>query len=326
MTWDPLELRDRLRGALAFPVTPFLADLSLDERGFSANADRLAASGVVAIVVAGGTGEFHALAPAEILRLCALAVDAVSGRVPVIVGVGLSAATARALAAGCEEAGADGLLMMPAAYGRAEDEGLYAYYAAIATSVRIGTFPYARDHAVLSPALVARLAALPNVVAFKDGHGDLRLWKRIREAVGTDLRWLAGVGDDLAPQYFSAGAEGFTSSIANLDPALAVRLYELASGGDIAGAEELVARRIAPIYALRGRRRGYEVASIKQAMTRVGLPAGPVRPPLVPVADAELPELDRALRRLAEADDGGRRAPSGNERRQPVATGERRSA
>lgn len=295
------ELRASLHGPLAFPVTPFRDDLSLDTAGFAANIERLASSGVVAIVVAGGTGEFHALTPDEILTIAAVAVRTVAGRVPVIAGVGLNAAIASALGRKLEAAGVAGLLMMPAAYGRSEEDGLYEYYAAIARAVQIGVFPYARDHAVLSPAVVARLAQIPNVIAFKDGHGDLRLWKRIRDQVGERLCWLAGVGDDLVPQYFVAGAEGYTSSIANLYPAVAVRLYELASSGRIAEAERLVSAQINPIYALRGRRRGYEVASVKQAMAMLGLPAGPVRPPIVPLSPDELPELARALARLGTA-------------------------
>ncbi len=303
----PQELSDRLRGTLAFPVTPFDTALRIDEAGFRENLERLASSSVAALVVAGGTGEFHALDPQEIEALCRVAVAVCAGRMPVVVGVGGNAKVSSALAERCEAAGADGLLMMPPSYGRAEDDGLFAYYEAIATSVSIGVFPYARDHAVLSPALVARLARIDNVIAFKDGHGDLRLWKRIREQVGGELRWLAGVGDDLAPQYFSAGAEGFTSSIANLDPAIACRLFRLATT-DAAAAEAFVARHIQPIYSLRSRRRGYEVTTIKAAMERLGRPAGPVRPPLIALAPEDSEDLDHAIAALGSAQEGSRAA------------------
>ena len=61
----------------------------------------------------------------------------------------------------------------------------------------MGVFPYARDHAKLGPALVDRLADVPNIVAFKDGQGDVRMFQRIRSYVGDKLLWLAGVGDDM---------------------------------------------------------------------------------------------------------------------------------
>jgi 5-dehydro-4-deoxyglucarate dehydratase len=298
----PHELRTRLGGALAFPVTPFRDDLSLAERGLADNVERLLQSRIAAIVVAGGTGEFHALSPDEIVRACEVAVEAVAGRVPVIVGTGGSAATGVAVARACAAAGADGLLLMPPAYGRADDDGLMAYYAALASATNLGAIIYARDHAVLSPDLVKRLARIDTVVAFKDGQGDLRLWKRIRDRIGDELCWLAGAGDDLVPQYFSAGAEGFTSSIANLYPAIAVRLFQVASR-DVSAAESFVTRHIQPIYTLRAKRRGYEVTTIKAAMGMLGFAAGPVRPPLPGLARADTEDLVRALEALREGDE-----------------------
>lgn len=298
----PHDLRTRLRGALAFPVTPFRDDLGLAERGLAENIERLLRSRIAAVVVAGGTGEFHALSPDEIVRACEVAVEAVAGRVPVIVGAGGNAATGVAVARACAAAGADGLLLMPPAYGRADDDGLLAYYSAIANATRLGALVYARDQAVLSPDLVQRLARIETVIAFKDGLGDLRLWKRIRDRVGDELCWLAGAGDDLVPQYFSAGAEGFTSSIANLYPAMAVRLFDLAAI-DVSAAESFVVRHIQPIYALRAKRRGYEVTTIKAAMAMLGFPAGPVRPPLPALARADNEELGHALEALREGDE-----------------------
>jgi 5-dehydro-4-deoxyglucarate dehydratase len=46
---------------------------------------------------------------------------------------------------------------------------------------------------------------------------------------------------------------------------------------------------VIPLYALRGRRRGYEVTVMKALMDRIGLTGGKVRPPL-----AELSHQDAA--------------------------------
>ncbi len=37
---------------------------------------------------------------------------------------------------------------------------------------------------------------------------------------------------------------------------------------------------VVPLYALRSRRRGYEVSAMKEMMNVLGMAAGPVRPPL----------------------------------------------
>lgn len=295
MTLSPTELRPRLRGVLAFPITPFDDNLRLDEDAFQSHVDFLVRSGLHAIVAAGGTGELYSMTPDEITRVHRLAVEAVGGRVPVIAGVGYNLALATQLARDAETAGADAILILPHYYGRAEDDGLFEYYAGVARSVGLGVFPYARDQAVLSPALVERLAGIPNVVAFKDGQADLRMWTRIRDRVGDRLLWLAGVGDDMVNTYFAAGAEGFTSSAANFMPDVALALYTAASEGRFVDVNRLLATRIQPVFNVRSRRRGYEVTTTKEAMTLLGMRGGRVRPPLAEVTEEDRRDLRQVL-------------------------------
>ncbi len=295
MSLSPSELRARLRGVLAFPVTPFNDDLSLNPDAFQSHVDYLVRSGLHAIVAAGGTGELYSMTPAEIVQVYRLAVDATAGRVPVIAGVGYNLALAQDLAREAERAGADAILMLPHYYGRAEEDGLYRYYAGIARSVGIAVFPYARDAAVFSPQLVERLAEIPNVIAFKDGQADLRTWARIRDRVGDRLVWLAGVGDDMVNSYFAAGAEGFTSSAANFMPDVVLALYRAARAGDFPEVNALLARWIQPIFNVRARRRGYEVTTTKEAMNLLGRFGGRVRPPLAELNDQDRQDLRAAL-------------------------------
>jgi len=298
MPLSPSELRPRLRGVLAFPITPFADDLSLDDDAYQSHVDYLVRAGLHAIVTAGGTGELYSMTPAEITRVHRLAVEVTGGRVPVIAGVGYNLALARDLARDAEKAGADAILVLPHYYGRAEDDGLYAYYAGIAASVGIAVFPYARDAAVLSPQLVDRLADIPNVVAFKDGQADLRAWARIRDRVGDRLVWLAGVGDDMVNSYFAAGAEGFTSSAANFMPEVALALFEAARAGNFTEVNRLLATRIQPVFNVRARRRGYEVTTTKEAMNLLGRRGGRVRPPLAELTDADRRDLRAALAQM----------------------------
>ena len=294
MPLTPEEIRPRLRGVISFPITPFDDDLRLKETAFQAHVDYLVRSGVHSIVAAGGTGELYSMTTDEIRRVYRLAVEAVGGRVPLIAGVGYNLAIATDLARDAEAAGADAILVLPHYYGRAEDDGMFSYYAGVARSVDIAVFPYARDAAIFSPGLVSRLAEIPNVVAYKDGQADLRTWARIREHVGDRLVWLAGVGDDMVNSYFAAGAEGFTSSAANFMPDVALGLFRAASTGDYAEVNRLLATRIRPVYNVRSRRRGYEVTTTKEAMNLLGRDGGRVRPPL-----AELTEEDRQALRSA---------------------------
>ena len=91
------------------------------------------------------------------------------------------------------------------------------------------------------------------------------------------------------PAHYALGIRAFTSSVANVAPAIALQLHTAASNGDSAQLQRLMREYVVPLYALRGRRRGYEVTVMKALMDRVGLAGGRVRPPL-----AELSSQDAA--------------------------------
>src|SRR5215217_3282004 len=116
-TMSPEALKGHLRGALAFPITPYAADGSVDLDGVRANARWLPESGVCAIVAPSGTGELFGLTPDECAAVARATVEAVAGRVPVIASVGFGPAVAADLARRAEEAGADGILVLPPYYG-----------------------------------------------------------------------------------------------------------------------------------------------------------------------------------------------------------------
>lgn len=294
----PEELKARIQTVIGFPVTPFTRDLSLDLDGLRKNLRTMADSGIEVAVVCGGTGELYSLTPDEHRACIRAAAETVGGKMTIIAGVGYGVTIATALARQAQESGADGILMLPPYYTNADPAGMYAYYQAVAASVQLGVFPYARDWAVLSPDLVARLAEIPNVVAFKDGQGDLRAFSRIRHHVGSKIVWLGGVGDDMVGGYFAAGAQGFTSSISNFMPDVALQLLHAARAGRFAEVQRITAEKVQAFYDLRVRRRGYEVAIVKEAMNLLGMPAGPVRPPLIDVAPDDRQALASILDRI----------------------------
>jgi 5-dehydro-4-deoxyglucarate dehydratase len=291
----PGTLRKKLSGVIAFPVTPFKVDLSLDLPGLHENLTKLLEHPIAAVVAAGGTGELYSLTPAEYTRVIELTTLAIEDRVPVIAGVGFGQRLAVEMAQTAEKAGADGILVFPPYYPQAEDEGLFEYYRAIGEATRLGMLIYSRDWAGFSPAMVERLSTIPTLIGWKDGHGDIRRLQIIMNHVGDRLHWIGGAGDDMVAAYFSIGVSTFTSSIATVAPRLSLRLYELAHGGDAEALNELLNRCVVPLYALRARRKGYEVSAMKAMMDMIGLNGGPVRPPLVNVKPEEEDELRTIL-------------------------------
>ena len=291
----PNTLRNKLSGVIAFPITPFKDDLSLDLPGLHVNLNKLLEHPVSGIVAAGGTGEMYSLTPAEYLRVIELTALAVEDRVPVIAGVGFGQRLGVEMAQAAEKAGADGVLVFPPYYPQADDDGMFEYYRSISQATRLGTIVYSRDWARFTPAMVERLTALPNLIGWKDGHGDLRQLQTIMHRVGERLVWIGGAGDDLIGVYYRIGIRAFSSSIATVAPALSLKLYELATADDGEALAELLETCVIPLYELRSRRKGYEVSAMKAMMDLIGLNGGPVRPPLVNVTAHEVDELRTLL-------------------------------
>ena len=128
-------LREKLRGVVGFPVTPFQMDLSLDLAALESNILEMIRHPFCSLVAAGGTGEMYSMTPSENVEVVRRTVAVVDGKVPVIGGVGFSVRIAADMAREMERAGADGLLVMPPYYVNAPTEGLLEYYRGTADPV-----------------------------------------------------------------------------------------------------------------------------------------------------------------------------------------------
>ena len=106
---EPSELRSKLSGVIAFPVTPFAEDLLLDVDGLRRNTAEMAEFPLAA----GGTGEMYSLSIEEHRQVVEAVVQEVDGKMPVIAGTGFGAQIAVELAKQSADAGADGILCFP---------------------------------------------------------------------------------------------------------------------------------------------------------------------------------------------------------------------
>lgn len=293
MPVNPLSFTSRLRGVFGFPVTPFRNDLSLDLDALERNIDDMAAHPFCAIVAAGGTGELYSMAVEEIEQVIATAVKGVKGRMPVVAGTGFNVPLGMEIARRARKAGADCILALPPYYVAAPEDGLFAYYESIGRATDLPLIIYSRDWAVFTPEMVARLAdRVPTLAAWKDGQGDVRRYQRIMEYNRDRLTWFGGSGDDCVPGYFAIGVQAYTSSIS---PQLSLALAQTGIKGDFQRLNQLMQRYVNPLYALRERSRGYEVAMMKQAMEILGISAGPVRPPLTNCRAKDIEDLRKLM-------------------------------
>ena len=291
---DKKQLRSKLHGVIAFPVTPFKPDLSLHLDGLRKNLQHLFSHPLCAIVAAGGTGELYSLTPAEHQQVVRTTVETIQNKIPILAAVGFNPHIAADLAKSSHAAGAQGILAFPSYYPQPDDEGIVDYYKSIAAATSLPMIIYSRDWFNPSAALVEKIAnAIPHLIAWKDGQGDIRRYQLIRHRLGERLHWIGGAGDDLVPGYYSMGVRTYTSSITNIAPKLSLALHDKASANDSAALNQMMTGCVLPLYAFRAKRRGYEVSAKKSLMDLMHLSGGPVRPPLLNVKSEELAELQR---------------------------------
>ena len=299
MAVSPLDLKGAVgSGLLAFPVTHFDADGGFDETPYRKSIRRNVDHGAAALFAPGGTGEFFSLSLGEFSAVVRAAVEETAGRVPVVAGTGYGTQPAIEFARAAERAGADGLLLFPPYLVGAEQEGLARHVEAVCRAVSIGVVLYNRDNAIYSADTLARLAdRCPNLIGFKDGRGDVEQLVAIRQKLGERLVYVGGMptAEVYAVPYFAAGFTTYSSAVFNFIPKTAMRFYRAVRQGDAGTTDELIRKLYLPYIALRDRGRGYAVSIVKAGMRIVGLPAGPVRAPLIDLKPAEIEELRTIL-------------------------------
>ncbi|WP_245930312.1 5-dehydro-4-deoxyglucarate dehydratase [Allonocardiopsis opalescens] len=299
----PGELADRLRsGLLSFPVTHFDAELAFDEGRYREHLAWQASHGVAGLFAAGGTGEGFSLTPAEIDRVVRTAVDEVGGTVPVLAPATGGTASAVAQARAAQEAGADGVLLLPPYLTEAPQAGLVEHVSAVCAATDLGVIAYSRANAVYTDETVAVLAARnANLIGLKDGVGNVETMARVYAKVGERLIYIGGLptAETFALPLLQLGVSTYSSALYNFLPEFALDFFAAVRAQD----REAVYRRlndfVIPYIDIRDRSRGYAVSIVKAGLTAVGRDGGRVRPPLKDLTAAEAEELSALIKRVS---------------------------
>jgi len=283
-------LRNRIaEGIMAFPATAFAADGSLDEPCHAAHVALLAEQQPTALVAAGGAGEIFSLTIPEHERVVRNTVANARG-VPVIGGAGYGTMMACEMARAVERQGGDAVLLLPPYLVQSEQAGLFRHIQAVCAAVSIAVIPYSRDNAVIAPETVELLAReCPNIVALKDGTGDLAAVAQIKDRVGDRIAIINGAptAEVFAPQFQTLGVQSYSSAVFSFFPTLARRFFEALRARDSALVNAILQGFYNPLVELRNRKHGYSVSIVKAGLRVVGKPAGPVRSPLVDLDTVE---------------------------------------
>ncbi|PKR58467.1 5-dehydro-4-deoxyglucarate dehydratase [Thalassospira lohafexi] len=286
-------------GLLSFPVTPFDAQGALDLATYREHVGWLSQFPATALFAAGGTGEFFSLTPDEVVETVRAAKE-VAGDTPIIAGCGYGTAMAVELAQACEKAGADGLLLLPQYLIGAEQTGMYERVKAVCDAVDIGVIVYNRDNSILSAETLSKLCDVcPNLVGFKDGHGNIEMVTKVCTTMGDRLSYIGGMptAEVFAKAYKAAGMTTYSSAIFNFLPQQALEFYDALTRDDHATMDRITMDFFYPYLDIRNRGKGYAVSIVKAGMRVIGRDTGPVRSPLTDLSVEEHDMLAEVIRK-----------------------------
>ncbi len=302
----PSELKSTLQsGLLSFPLTDFDAAGDFNADGYRRRLEWLAPYGATALFAAGGTGEFFSLTGDEYPLIIKTAVDTCRGKVPIIAGAGGPTRFAIACAQAAEQAGAQGILLLPHYLTEAGQEGIAAHVEAVCNSTKLGVIVYNRAQSRLSPTTLAGLAErCPNLIGFKDGIGDIELMVSIYQKMGDRFSYLGGLptAEVYAAAYTALGTPVYSSAVFNFIPRTAMDFYHAVAANDQGTQDRLLKDFFLPYLTIRNRMPGYAVSIVKAGAAIVGHGAGPVRPPLTDLVAEEVNELAALIKALGPQD------------------------
>lgn len=275
------------QGVFPAVTTQFHEDGSLDLERTAIHIERMIRSGSSGLVMLGSLGENNALFPDEKLQVVRLAVSVASGRVPVLSGVSeLSTEAARRYARSVEQAGGNGLMVMPPMAYKAEPDESLAFFRSVASSSDLPIILYNNPiayHVDLKPEHFVQLADEPKFVAIKESSGDTRRFTDIANLCGDRYTLFAGV-DDLALECALLGAKGWIAGIGLAFPEENQYLWDLMMAGRWDEARDIY-RWYMPLLHLDV---GLKfVQNIKLAIQEVGLGSEWTRAPRLPLSGAE---------------------------------------
>ena len=275
-------------------VTPFKGDGSIDLDGAATLADHLVSQGNDGLVISGTTGESPTTTGEEEIELLRVVLDAVGDRATIVKGVGTNDTRhSLELTADANKGGAHALMVVSPYYNRPPQTGLIAHCTAIADATDLPVMLYdipIRTGIPFEPDTIRRLAEHPRIVAMKDAKGDFESSARL--IAETELAYYSG--DDINTlAYLRIGAVGLVSVIGHVAASQMKRLITEFFAGDLDAAQK-THDEIVPICEAIFRTQG--VITSKAALAMLGLPAGPVRLPLVDATDTERTRLRTELR------------------------------
>jgi len=290
-TWD-------LRGVILPLITPFSEDLTVDYEGLAELVDYfIEEKNVDGIVPCGTTGESATLSHTEHLDVIKAVVAQSKGRVPIIASTGSNSThEAIELTSLAEKAGADATLQVGPYYNKPTQDGLFEHFRAVAKSTKLPVLIYnipGRTGRNIEPDTIIRLwGEVPNIVGLKDCSNDLRQTMTIYRGTDPDTFSIYSGEDLMTFSLVCHGGAGAIAAVAHVVGPEVKAMCQAVWDGKIAEARDAHYSLMDVVDALFVEP---NPTPVKQALEWLGLPAGPLRPPLERMTAVGQKVLRRAM-------------------------------
>jgi 4-hydroxy-tetrahydrodipicolinate synthase len=235
---------EAIRGSITPLITPFREDGELDLEAVRTLVDWQIGNGTHGISVGGSTGEPVSQTVSERIAVMRVAADALDDRGPFLPGTG-SAIMSETLELTNEARtlGATAALVVTPYYGRAQQEGLYHWYAAIAQEfpdlpIIAYNVPIRAAVSIDVETVVRLNRDFENFVGIKETTRDFEHVSYVLSECGTDFVALSGI-ELLNYPMLCLGGRGHLSCMANFAPVPCAELYEAFVVGDHERARKL---------------------------------------------------------------------------------------
>ncbi len=285
----------QFHGVFPYLVSPVKPSGEVDAEVLGRLSDDLIKAGVHGLTPLGSTGEFAYLTREQRRRVVEVVVEAAAGRVPVVAGVASTTTDDAVLQArDYEKLGCDGILAILEAYFPIADEGVHAYFKAIADAVGLPVVLYTNPNfqrSDLSLPVIERLSRVANIGYIKDASSNTgRLLSIINRVEGRMQVFAASAHIPVCVMMI--GGVGWMAGPACVAPRQSVELYELCRRGDWAAAMQ----RQRPLWALNQAFAKYNLAAcIKGGLALQGYAVGAPLAPQAPLSPEGVEEVRRAL-------------------------------
>jgi 4-hydroxy-tetrahydrodipicolinate synthase len=286
----------KFKGAGVAIVTTFKSDSSIDFSALGRVIEHVIKGGVNYIVALGTTGESVTLSKDEKKAVVSYVVEAIDGRLPVVVGIGGN--NTQEVVNSIRHAnleGVDGILSVAPYYNKPGQRGLFQHFKAVATSSSLPVIIYnvpGRTGCNISAETCIELAhEFDNIVAVKEASGDMSQILKILRGKPENFNVISG-DDMMTIPVIAAGGSGVISVLANAFPAQCSELVNHALKSNFKSAREIQYRFIEMIELLfiEGNPSG-----VKEMLSLMNICHNTVRLPLVTVSRTIHTRIQKAV-------------------------------